>query len=79
MAYLLDAKADVAETHEWVPIAEASTIGGLGDPAARLLDTGVSTELRLLVGTRSELTTTEQRDRERIEALVKHRDGGGDL
>lgn len=79
MAYLLDARADIAESDDWVPIADSDTLGDLAGPASRLLDTEVSGELRLVVGTRSELTSTDQRDFERINAMVQHRDGGGDL
>lgn len=77
MAYLLDAKADVAESDDWVPIADSENLGDLAVPAARLLDSGVSTELRLVVS--DQVRPYDTSDRERINALVKHRDGGGDL
>lgn len=77
MAYLLDAKADVAESDDWVPIADSESLGDLAQPAARLLDSGVSTELRLVVS--DNVRPYDTSDLERINALVKHRDGGGDL
>lgn len=77
MAYLLDAKADVAESDDWVPIADSTNLTDLAGPAARLLDTKVSTELRLVVS--DNIRSYDTIDFERINALVKHRDGGGDL
>lgn len=77
MAYLLDAKADVAESDDWVPIADSENLGDLAVPAARLLDTSVSTELRLVVS--DNVRSYDTVDFERINAMVKHRDGNGDL